>query len=1017
MDPFVNQLALLAVECRTRSKWVFVPTHAIGRTLGERIALEGTNWLNLRFVTPLDIALRMGAPFLVERGIVPSEEGLGAALMMRLLLDLPLERGYFRPLADHPTMAQALWTTVRELRMASIRAVDLKPEAFSSPDKHAELVALLSGYERFLDQHKRDDMAAVYEEALKHLDWCPIQPEDCWTQLPDSHWSPLQRSLIDAMPGERVHPHALAVDGVPVPRRLSSQRTTRSTPTAAGNPLAFLMTPGSAATGSPKPNIGLFHAGGREAEIDEVFRRILAKGASLDQIEIACASDAHVALIWEKALRHDWQVTLGPGIPAALTRPGRALIGLCDWIETDFSAGHFRRLLQSGDLGVDAGAEGFTAGEAARLLARAEAGWGRATYGLALGRLQKSYETRAADDDGSEGDREDARKKADLTARVRTWITALITAVPRPATDGSVLLQAVVSAVLDFLEHSTARSNALDHRAAAALHDHVAELRALGSFFCGLPESLRFIRERVQSLYVAPERPRPGHLYACTLSQSGYAGRPHLFVVGLEEGRVFSSSTEDAVLLDIERTAVSTDLRLSTDRIDEAVYAVLMRLAASAASITFSYSCRDTREFRETYASWLMLQAFRLQQGNDTLSYQAMKAALGEPKSAVPVDRAAAVSSGTWWLRSVAGTGEDCIAALGSAFAGITHGRTAEERRASTDFTEFDGYVPEAGLTLDPCAPGTVLSVTELEKASECPFRFFLKRGLGVRPDGDRERDKDVWLDPLTRGTELHDLYAAMLRRVRDENRQVNKSDRAWLIARSEKRLQELHEEMPAATTEILERESKDFLADVELFLDAESGNQASTPVGFEVSFGRPLDDDDIEPLASEDAVEIDLGQGVTFRIAGRMDRIDKVGPSSFEVLDYKTGGYWRDSWKGTFNGGRRLQHALYGLAAVELLKTRYKNPRVKAGVYYFSSHKGRQERVRIEAPARADIAAVLGDLRDLIIKGQFIRTPDEGACRWCDYVAACGREVNRQSETKQPDAHLEDYRRLVAHV
>ena len=41
--------------------------------------------------------------------------------MMRLLLDLPLEGGYFRPLADHPTMAQALWTTVHEIRMAGVR--------------------------------------------------------------------------------------------------------------------------------------------------------------------------------------------------------------------------------------------------------------------------------------------------------------------------------------------------------------------------------------------------------------------------------------------------------------------------------------------------------------------------------------------------------------------------------------------------------------------------------------------------------------------------------------------------------------------------------------------------------------------------------------------------------------------------------------------------------------------------------------------------------------------------------
>lgn len=1017
MDPLVHQLKDLCVAYPTRSKWVLVPTLSIGRTLAERIALEGTNWLNLRLVTPLDIALRMGAPYLVERGIDPSEEGLGPALMMRLLLDLPQEHGYFRPLADHPTMAQALWATVRELRMAGVRAEILKPEAFSSPNKHAELVALLSSYECFLSKRRRGDMAAVYEEALNHPDWCPIQPQDCWTELPDTNWSPLQRSLIDSMPGERFFPRACELSGVAIPRRLKSRKTERLVADVVTNPLAFVMTPSSVpAQVSLKTKIALFHAGGREAEIEEVFRRILATGASLDQVEVACASDAHVALIWEKALRHNWPITLGPGIPATFTRPGRALIGLCDWIETDFSAGHFRRLLQSGDLGVEEELEGFTAGQAARLLGRAGAGWGRATYGLAMGRLLKTYESLAADPDASDEDRADAQVKVERTACVREWITGLVAAVPEPALDGKVPLQTVVSGVLDFIERATARSNALDHRAAAALQEYVGDLRALGSFSCGLSEALRFIRERVPSLYVAGERPRPGHLFACNLSQSGYAGRKHLFVVGLEEGRVFSSSTEDAVLLDAERTTISPDLRLSTDRIDEAVYAVLSRLASSDAFVTFSYSCRDTREFRETYASWLMLQVFRLQRGNAMLSYHEMKDALGEPKSVVATARENTLSSGGWWLRSVVGTGEEGIKVLSSAFTAVAHGRTAERQRQSVEFTEFDGYAPGAGPALDPCAPGTALSVTELEKAAECPFRFFLKRGLGARPVEERERDKDIWLDPLTRGSELHELYAALLRRTRDENRRPNNNDRAWLLALAQERLRKLNDEMPAATEEIRERESKDFLADVELFVEEESGDSTSTPIAFEVSFGRPLDDDS-DPLARSQPVEIDLGNGTTFRIAGRIDRIDKVGAASFEVIDYKTGGYWRDNWQGSFNGGRRLQHALYGLAAVELLKTRYKNPKVTAGVYYFSSHKGRQERVTIPAPTQVAIAAVLGDLRNLIIKGQFIRTPDEDNCRYCDYVAACGGEVNRQAGKKLPDAKLEAYRRLVEHV
>jgi hypothetical protein len=107
----------------------------------------------------------------------------------------------------------------------------------------------------------------------------------------------------------------------------------------------------------------------------------------------------------------------------------------------------------------------------------------------------------------------------------------------------------------------------------------------------------------------------------------------------------------------------------------------------------------------------------------------------------------------------------------------------------------------------------------------------------------------------------------------------------------------------------------------------------------------------------------------------------------------------------------------LYGLAAVELLKTQYQNPKVIAGVYYFSSHKGRQERVAIPAPTQKAVAAVLGDLRDVIISGQFIRTQDDNDCKYCDFVAACGGSVNQQAQNKQPDSKLEIYRRLTSHV
>jgi hypothetical protein len=78
--------------------------------------------------------------------------------------------------------------------------------------------------------------------------------------------------------------------------------------------------------------------------------------------------------------------SIGTGIPAGLTHPGRALLGLCTWIETDFTAGVLRRLLESGDITLRT-VDDISPGQAARLLVKSGAGWGRATYGICLKRL------------------------------------------------------------------------------------------------------------------------------------------------------------------------------------------------------------------------------------------------------------------------------------------------------------------------------------------------------------------------------------------------------------------------------------------------------------------------------------------------------------------------------------------------------------------------------------------------------------------------------------------------------
>lgn len=1022
MDPFVRQLSELCRSNRTGTKWVTVPSYAIGHTLGERLALEGTSWANLRFTTPFDLAIRMAAPFLVERGVDPSPEDVGPALVMRLLMELPgTTATYFRHLAEQAKMTDALWGAIREMRLAGLTAADLPATAFASGEKHAEIRALLIAYEEHLEANHLADMSAVFQEALRHLDVCPIGPADVWMELPGVIWAPLERRFLDALPGGRLEADALEVPGLEVPRRLAvlGGRCCPTAPVPASNSdrLAFLIRPADAPPPRNDGTVAMFRAGGKEAEVEEVLRRIAAAGVPFDQAEVACASSDYAPLLWEKAHRHGLPATFESGIPIALTRPARALLAFCAWIEGGFSAGELRRLLQSGDVRVDL-EDGPTAGQSARLLARSEATWGRQTYDPVLMALAASYRERAAEVEADEETRARYLTRAAQAERLRGWIAGLLDLVPDPDANGRVEIDPLLTACAAFVERVAAKASDLDGAAAAVLTETLNELRAVGHLSPLLTQAFGLIRDRVEMLTVGGDRARPGHLYVTPLVHAGYAGRPLTFVVGLEEGGVLPTLLEDAVLLDDERQAIHPGLATSRDRVSEALAAVLSRLAVLGGRVCLSLSCRDLRENRETFPSWLLLQVLRLLEPDRELTYEHLNQALGEPVSAVPARRELALSEAGWWLASLRGVGPAAYPALEAAFPCLARGARAEETRRSEAFTIYDGFVPAAGPRLDPRVSGRAVSPTMLERLAGCPFRHFLEHGLGLEPVEDAEPDPDRWLDPAVRGLLLHALYAAIWRELRKRGERPDPMRHAPRLRElTEARIEDLRALIPPPSDRIFEREAQEILRDLELFLRFEAERADREPVGLEVSFGGGAVEG--EPLAQADAIVIDLGAGLRFRLRGRIDRIDRLPDGTYDAVDYKTGRYRRDDYDGTFRGGRLLQHALYALAARELLRGADPRARVAAGSYYFPTARGRVERVVLPQGDPAALVAVLRDLFELLDRGIFVHSPEESDCRWCEFDRACGRDPVAWAKRKiEHDGNeiLDAYRRLARH-
>jgi ATP-dependent helicase/nuclease subunit B len=1023
MQIFLRQLADLCKKHRWRSKWVLVANHAQGHLIGERLVRQGVSWANLRFVTPVDIALQIAGPRLSAKDIGLLEEECGPSLMLKLLLDLPTELpAYFRPLADQPGMAEALWSAVCDLRLAGFGSNDLLATSFASSAKHGEIAAVMAMYEKYLVDTQLADRASVLVEALHWVADGVMRPDDLLLELPGACTNLLERQFVTVLPATHIAPRKGRI-----PELLESQRSawafppveTCDMPTESvtdARRLRWLLAPAKA----PKPvrdgTLEMFRAAGIEAEIEEVLHRIASRQLAIDTVEIACAqADTYAALLWEKAQRYGLPLTFQMGIPGVFTRPVRAVLALCDWIESNFSADCLIRLLQSGDLDPSLGDE-LSATAAGRILRRSGATIGRDTYALSLATEAASDRLRAKDVELEPERRAYYENRAMQVERVATWISNLLTGIPVASAADDIALGNLAQACSSFVSSATTQCSE-DAAGATAVVRALDALKPLVDLHRPVRLVLGLVRNCIKDVRVCIELPRPGALHVTTLASAGYAGRSSTFVVGLSERDVFPRGFEDPVLLDAERTALAPGtLSTSRDRVVEAVHERIERLANLEGNVCLSFSCRDLRNGRETFPSWILLNAHMLIDPNAGLSYQQLNQYLGEPVSVVPKEPENALSDSGWWLSLLRGAGPASMPDVLRAFPGLDRSARAEAMRNGLGFTAYDGFVRQAGPALDIRTSSQAVSASMLEAFAICPFRYFLHYGLGVDALENREENLDVWLRADERGRLLHSIYAQFLRELRQESRRPVESDRIRLRQIVKVSIDQLRAQIPPLSESVFARETAQILRDLEFFLTAELEEPNRTPVGLEVSFGFAASGIE-ELLATPEPVTIDLGDGHRVLLCGRIDRIDRLSNGSFEVIDYKPGRLYRDRYRGAFAGGKLLQHALYSRAAKKLLLKVDPAPHVVSSTYYFATERGAAQRVSF--PADLDVSPILRDLAEAIVSGTFPQAICDDDCRWCDYARGCATDGVEQSAAKfeSGDAALAAYRRLLGHV
>ncbi|HEY8209077.1 MAG TPA: PD-(D/E)XK nuclease family protein [Myxococcaceae bacterium] len=1015
--------------------------------LGDRPAAFG--WKRLPFVT---LAATLAEPELIRLGLAPATPLALEAVWARAVHGLASrgELGRFAPVGDRPGLPRALARTVNELRLSETPLDRIDPD----------LRRAAEAFDHALTEAGLADRAALFRLAAA----APIDPPAMVVLLDVPMRYRAEQRLVEALArtgadllattpeGDERTLHRLteALPGI-TPERL---------PASGAGSLArlqrglFAAVDEAAPAREDPPTVDVLSAPGEGREAVEIARRLhaeAARGVPFERMGILLrAPSQYRSAVAEALARAD--------IPAYFARgtrgpdpSGRALLALLACADERLSARRFAEYLSLGEVPSPTAAGAPPPAPAPELSFR----------------LADAEELAPADVESEEPPTETPPEPEPERAPViapRKWEQLIIDAA---VIGGHDRWKRRLDRLSAQLQHQAAAPD-LDEARAERLQRDREQLETLSRFALPLIEDLahlpakapwgewllhlralsdRALRypDRVQRLLselqpmagvgpvalgevrlvlaarlsemTHPQKDRrPGRVFVGSIDDARGLDLDVVFVPGLAE-RIFPQRlTEDPILLDAARAAVSPELETSRER--AAAERLQLRLAAGAAGrrIHFSYPRVDAEQARPRVPSFYGLEVLRASEGTlpdfTALQRKAERASPARIGWPAPEDPSLAIDAAERDLSVLdaffqseipppAGSARYLLEVNESLARALRrHGRRRLKR-----WTPADGLVkpgPEAMAALQPHALSQrSFSPTALQHFAACPYRFFLKEMHRLFPR--KEPEPIEQLDPLQRGGLVHEVQYRMLSELRDQGHlPLSAADLPRALSRLDAVLAEVAEEHREVLAPSIERIWKDGLdaikADVREWLRQMQRASADwTPWKFELAFGL-RGRDAADPDSRPEPVELEAG----LKLRGSIDLVERSARGTLRATDYKTGR--PRAVQGTVvGGGETLQPVLYALT----LERMFPDAKVEGGRLYYCTQAGGFSEVTIPLDGRSrelarEVSRVIGGA---ITEGFFPAAPTRGACDYCDFLPVCGPgEEQRWKRKPKPE-------------
>ena len=968
-------LAQLRAFCEAHPiepKVLIVPAMTVGHDLAMALVATGYSWVNLQIETPRSLAEKDVGALLISEGY--SRFGADADLFW---LDEMIPRAV-REVDDDYFVQQAVGLARPFLRTLHVlRAAGVAPDSLSREGGRHRLLQNL--YEMYCAAFEKDglyDQAALYQRALMYL--------ESHKSTKNMHYAILDETPLPGLAFFYVRERSLGNIW-----RIGRENMGVSSPPHSAAvrfaDVAISEIEGEVGVGGrvltsgllPKDNavIRLRETLGTETEIRTVLRDVRVGSLPLDAVEIVYPSEMpYLSLLCDMVQRFDLPATFADGKPITTKRAGQALVSFYRWVGSGFQADDLVMMCRAGLVAFD------DAHAIAAVIQRAHIGEGRSRYFDALDKMRADIQERVdGEEDGYRGL---------MVGEVEAVIEELKRLFDLIPEGPNVSLGELVDAGLQFLEHfvdgevgegggsgGSGKKNDGDV-VRIALVDRLTQVANSVRRRGPVRRLANRLAELVAGLSFDAEACKPGHLAISPLSRAGYNNRLHVYVIGMDEGAFPGGAAEDPLLLDGERSGLSSELALRRTRPAEQVWHLARVLGMASGKVTLLSCRRSLSDGRERYPAALFQQAA-----------EQMAVENVDVEGVLPEQIDQALDDADLLLAQYPFAEYKSL--VDSAFPWLISGQKARRAREWSGLTTYDGWLGASTPELAITAKRGIFSPSKLEMLARCPYRYFLNDVLRIRPLEEMETDPTQWLDPLSFGALLHSLFHKFMQTLQARGEHPDRKQHGALIQELlEKEIEERKETDPVEHQAAYRADVKRLSQAAQVFLAVEADQENSEPMGFEVSFGFG----ESGGLNNEEPVALELADDVNFRIRGRIDRVDRV-EDGFAIWDYKTGSMAQYDERDLLKRGTHLQWALYAYALDTVLKQQNETGNVRVSGYIFPGDREHGRRISDTPPKPEELAHVLRPLLELVANGGFFHVQKSQECGYCIYNRVCGGE------------------------